>query len=154
MRQRPLPWTLPMRAIRRSSLPLLVLLAALALAIGGCASSGKQRSALERVHNAWASAMRWNDIEGAWQLVDPEVRAEQPMGELAFARYAQLQVTGYRALGGQAGQDEALREVEIRVVNRHSMAERTLRHTERWRWDPDAGTWWNVSGLPDFWEGE
>ncbi|ASR44967.1 hypothetical protein BEN78_06835 [Xanthomonas citri pv. mangiferaeindicae] len=143
-----------MRAIRCSSLPLLVLLTALALTIGGCASSGKQRSALERVHNAWASAMRWNDIEGAWQLVDPEVRAERPMGELAFARYGQLQVTGYRTLGGQAGQDEALREVEIRVVNRHSMAERTLRHTERWRWDPDAGTWWNVSGLPDFWEGE
>ncbi|KLI99933.1 hypothetical protein [Luteimonas sp. FCS-9] len=143
-----------MRAIRRPALPLLVLLVTLLFAAGGCASSGKQRSALERAQVAWSSAIRWNDVEGAWQLVDPEVRAERPMGELAFARYAQLQVTGYRELGAQADPAEALREIEVRVVNRHSMAERTLRHTERWRWDAAAGTWWNVSGLPDFWAGE
>ena len=43
---------------------------------------------------------------------------------------------------------------EIGVVNRHTQAERMLRYQERWRWDPKAKRWWQMAGLPDFWEGK
>ena len=49
---------------------------------------------------------------------------------------------------------EAMREIQIGVINRHTMAERTVRYTERWRWDAAAGRWWIVDGLPDLWAGE
>ena len=98
--------------------------------------------------------MRWNDFQAAWQLVAPEYREAHPASELDFARYEQVQVTRYRETGGQAGAEEAVREVQIDVINRHTMAERTVRYTERWRWDADADTWWIVDGLPDFWAGQ
>jgi len=139
--------------VPRFSAPLLLVLM-LSLWLPGCASAGKQRSALESAQHAWSSAVRWNDLHGAWQLVDPEYRTANPANALDFERYAQVQVTGYREVGGQAGPDEALREIQIGVVNRHTMAERTVRYTERWRWDPDAGTWWITDGLPDLWAGE
>jgi len=47
-----------------------------------------------------------------------------------------------------------VREIEIGVINRHTLAERTLRYRERWRWDPEAGSWWIEGGLPDLWAGE
>lgn len=140
------------RALFRS--PLAALLLVLAVLSSGCASTGKQHSALERAQYAWSGAVRWNDFQTAWQLVDPEYRAAHPASELDFARYEQVQVTSYRDTGAQAGPETATREVQIGVVNRHTMAERTVRYTERWRWDATAGTWWITDGLPDFWAGE
>lgn len=133
---------------------LLLLAMSFALLLPGCASASKQRSALDGAQYAWSAAVRWNDLRGAWQMVDPDYRAAHPATELDFERYAQVQVTGYRDTGGQAGPDEAVREVEIGVINRHTMAERTVRYTERWRWDAAAGTWWITDGLPDLWAGE
>jgi len=98
--------------------------------------------------------VRWNDFEAAWEQVDPDYRRAHPATDLDFARYAQLQVTSYRDAGLQVSADEATRQVQIGVVNRHTMAERTVRYTERWRWDPQAGTWWIVDGLPDLWAGQ
>ena len=51
-------------------------------------------------------------------------------------------------------EDRARREIEIGVINRNTMAERTLRYTEEWKFDPATKTWWVTSGLPDFWAGE
>jgi len=133
---------------------LAVLLLALLVLLPGCASARKQGTALERAQYAWTGAVRWNDMKTAWQLVDPEYRAAHPVSELDFARYEQVQVTGYRETGATAGPEDAVREIQIGVVNRHTMAERTVRYTERWRWDAAAGTWWIVDGLPDFWAGE
>ena len=47
-----------------------------------------------------------------------------------------------------------MREIEVGVVNRHTLVERSLRYTERWRYDPKARTWWLTVGLPDFWAGD
>ena len=127
---------------------------ALACLLAGCASTGKEMSALDRVQYDWSAAIRWGQVEGAWNLVDPAVREASPMTELAFERYRQVQVSHYRDLSSRRSDIEALREIEIGVINRHTMAERTLRHTERWRYDPERRTWWTVSGLPDFWDGE
>ena len=148
-----LPGEPAMRPMRfRHVLALLVLLASVLLATS-CASSGKG-DALQRAQYAWSAAIRWGDFEGAWNLVDPAYRAEHPMNDLAFERYRQVQVSHYREGGEQSSGDLLLRDVEIGVVNRHTMAERSLRYREAWRWDPEARTWWITGGLPDFWHGE
>ena len=127
----------------------LLLLAVLALA--GCATGNKTND-LDKVQYAYSAAIRWGDFEGAWQLVDPEYREAHPMSALEFERYKQVQVSAYRDLAAQAiPQSVALREIEIGVVNRHTQVERSLRYTERWRYDPESKQWWLTVGLPDFW---
>ncbi|TWT19454.1 hypothetical protein FQY83_13145 [Luteimonas marina] len=127
---------------------------AMLLALAGCASTGKQMSALERAQYTWSAAIRWGDFEGAWNLVDPEVRKVVLLSDTHFERYKQIQVSHYRDLASRPGETEAAREIEIGVINRHTMAERTMRYTEQWRYDAETKTWWVTSGLPDFWAGE
>ena len=127
---------------------------AMACLFAGCASTGKQMSALERAQYSWSAAIRWGDFEGAWGLVDPAWREAHPMSDLEFERYRQVQVSHYRDLASRPGETEAMREIEIGVINRHTMAERTLRYTEQWRYDAEAKSWWITGGLPDFWAGE
>jgi len=122
--------------------------------LAACASLGTQADALEKAQYAYSAAIRWGDIEGAWTLVDPEYRQANPMTDLAFERYKQVQVTGYRDLAAQVGEGTAAREIEIGVVNHHTMRTRSIRYTERWRYDAEAKTWWLTVGLPDFWQGE
>ncbi len=122
--------------------------------LAACASLGPQADALEKAQYAYSAAIRWGDIEGAWTLVDPEYRQANPMTDLAFERYKQVQVTGYRDLAAQVGEGTAAREIELGVVNRHTMRTRSIRYTERWRYDAEAKTWWLTVGLPDFWQGE
>ncbi|MGJ4730878.1 hypothetical protein [Luteimonas sp. SDU101] len=124
------------------------------LLLVGCASTGKEMSELQRAQYAWSAAIRWGDFEGAWNLVDPEFREAHPLSDLQLERYRQVQISHYRDLASSPGKSEALREIEIGVVNRHTMAERTLRYTEQWRYDPATKTWWITGGLPDFWAGE
>ena len=131
---------------------MLLLLSMLALA--GCAS-GQKMSELDKVQYAYSAAIRWGDFEGAWQLVDPEYREANPLTALELERYKQIQVTAYRDLAAQATPDGiAMREIQVGVVNRHTLVERSLRYTESWRYDPQAGTWWLTVGLPDFWAGD
>lgn len=125
-------------------------LLAAALGLAGCASTGKG-DALDSAQYAWSAAIRWGDFEGAWNLVDPKERAAHPLSELEFARYKQVQISGYRELGAHATDDGAEREIEIGVVNRNTLAERQVRYTERWHYDPAAKAWWIESGLPDLW---
>lgn len=130
------------------------LIALLGALLTGCASGQPKMSELDKLQYAWSAAIRWGDFEGAWNLLDPEVRKAHPLTDLELSRYKQIQVSGYHDLGSQVLPDSARREVEIGVVNRNTMAERTLRYTEEWRFDPETKTWWVTSGLPDFWAGE
>lgn len=130
---------------------LLWLLAACALA--GCASTGRVNE-LDKVQYAYSAAIRWGDFEGAWQLVDPEYRKQHPLSDIEFERYKQIQVSGYRDLAAQTMADgSAMREIQIGVINRHTLVERSLRYTEHWRYDPATKRWWLTVGLPDFWSG-
>ena len=142
-----------MRPKLRNVLAFLALLA-VSLLLPGCTSTGKGE-ALQRAQYAWSAAIRWGDFEGAWNLVEPEHREQHPLTDVALERYAQVQVSHYRELGVQPTADgTAARDIDIGVINRHTMAERGLRYRETWRWDEAAGTWWNTAGLPDFWRGE
>lgn len=124
-------------------------------ALAGCATAGADRGeALRSAQYAWSAAIRWGEFENAWNLVDPALREAQPVSELEFERYRQVQVSYYRDLASDRGEDEARRDIEIGLINRHTMVERTLRYTEQWRYDAEHETWWNTAGLPDFWQGE
>lgn len=136
----------------------VALLALLAMAMAMASASAwaaKQRGKLEQVQNAYAASIRWGDFENAWQAIDPAYRLEHPMTDLELERYQHVQVSGYRDISAGVEPDQTVfRTIELRVINRHTMAERTLRYRERWRWDPEAKRWWLVVGLPDFWAGE
>ena len=128
-----------------------LLLCCLAL-LAGCPKSASKGSALDEVQYAYSAAIRWGDFEGAWNLVDPEVRKAHPLTDVDFSRYKQVQISSYRDLGGTTlGNGEVVRDVEIGVINRNTLTERTMRYRERWRYDAQARNWWLVTGLPDLW---
>ena len=128
--------------------------ALMALLLAACASS-TQNNALEKVQYAYSAAIRWGDFEGAWQLVDPKFRDSNPLTDIELARYEQIQVTAYRDLASTiTAEGIAMREIQVGIVNRHTLVERTFRYTERWRYDAEAKTWWLIVGLPDFWQGQ
>lgn len=145
--RRPFPLIVP-RAIAFVLCALL-----LSSGLSGCASTS-QASALQQAQYAWSAAIRWGDFEGAWNLVDPDYRASHPLTDLELARYKQVQISAYQDLAESVSETGAQRQIEIGVVNRHTLAERRLRYTERWRWDPQAKAWWIVDGLPDLWAGD
>ena len=126
------------------------------LVLAGCASSGREAIVLDNLQYAWSGAIRWGDFEGARNLVDPKYREAHPITALELARYEQVQISSYRDLGAERDLElgTAVRDIEIGVINRHTLAERVVRYREQWRWDPEAGTWWLTSGLPDLWAGE
>jgi hypothetical protein len=133
------------------ALSALLLAVALPLEAQGRRKQGQQ---LEKLQSTLAAAVRWGEFEQAWQLVDPAFRQANPMSELEFERYQQVQISGYSERASSVADDgRVLRDIELRVINRHTMAERTLRYQEQWRWDPEAKRWWLAGGLPDLWSG-
>ena len=83
-----------MRLARLLALLFLALLA-------GCASvGGTQGDKLDRAQYAWSAAVRWNDFEGAVNLIDPARRAELTPTARQMERYRQVQISGYRDQGG------------------------------------------------------
>jgi hypothetical protein len=133
---------------------VLLLLSLLALA--GCASSGTQGTKLDQAQYAWSGAIRWGDFEGAVNLIDPKVREKLELTPLQLERYKQIQISSYRDVGTSTDLDagKAVRDIEIGVINRHTMAERIVRYREVWRWDAEAKAWWLTSSLPDLWDGQ
>lgn len=134
---------------------LVAVVLAVVLALAGCASGATRMNALESAQYAYSAAIRWGDFEGAWNLLDPELRKREPMTALEFERYKQVKVSRYEVLGSQGSVEEqqARQEVQIDVINEHTQIQRSIRYTEQWRYDPVAKAWWVTSGLPDFWAG-
>lgn len=127
-------------------------LAFAALAFVGCASQGREANALDREQYAWSGAIRWGNVDVAVAMLDPKTRAEQPPTAIELERYKQVQISAYRELGASRdlAAGTAVRDIEIGVVNRHTLAERTVRYREAWRWDAGARTWYITSGLPNL----
>ena len=136
-----------------SKLLLRCLLACCLVVLAGCPKSASKGTALDETQYAYSAAIRWGDFEGACNLVDPKVRKEHPLTDIDFSRYKQVQISGYRDQGGSMTPDgEVTRDIEIGVINRNTLAERTVRYRERWRYDEEAQTWWLTSGLPNLWD--
>lgn len=130
---------------------------ALCLLLASCASvqRANKNESLRKLQYDYSAAIRWGDFENAWNAVDPDYRKSNPLSEAEFSRYAQMQVTAYREQDTITAEDGVvLRNVQIDVVNRNTLSQRSVRYIEKWRWDEDAGRWWIVGGLPDFWSGQ
>jgi hypothetical protein len=139
----------------RLHLRSLLLLLFCAMLLAGCPKSASKGTALEEVQYAYSAAIRWGDFEGAWNLVDAEYRKEHPLTDIDFSRYKQVQISGYRDLGGAIQPSgQMVRDIEIGVINRNNLTERTVRYQERWRYDEAVKSWFLVNGLPDLWQGE
>jgi hypothetical protein len=130
----------------------MALIAAVAL-LAACANPKHQMGALESLQYAYSAAIRWGDFEGAWMLVDPEYRKEHPLTDLEMERYKQIQIAGYRDVASQTlPNGDVMREIQIDLINRHTLTERSTRYTEHWHFEPESKTWWLVTGLPDLWK--
>lgn len=135
-----------------SRLARLLVALVLALSLAACPKAPSKGTLLEQIQYDYSAAIRWGDFEGAMNVVDPEVRKARPITDLELSRYKQVQISSYSELGMRTLPDgEVQREIAIGVINRNTLAERNVRHTERWRYDEAAKTWWLVSGLPDLW---
>jgi len=123
-----------------------VLLLVLLVACGGV---GSRQDLRDSTLSAYAGAIRWGHIDDALGMVDPDYARQHPMSALARARFDQVEFTGYQVKGTQMlSETELVRVVEIRLVNRHTLVERTIQEREHWRWDEAAGRWWLTTGLP------
>lgn len=149
-----------MRPLSNSSLLMrllqLALIVSWAAALAGCQTTGTQNNKISETQYAYSAAIRWGDFEGAVNLIEPKLRKQQAPTPMQLERYKQIQVSSYRDVGTEMDKEKgtAVRLIDIGVINRHTLAERTVRYTEAWTWDPEAKTWWLVSGLPDFWAGQ
>jgi hypothetical protein len=125
------------------------------LTLASCATASGKSNKLDQAQYTWSAAIRWGDFEGAVNLIDPEVREKVAPTALQLERYKQIQISAYRDIGTstdiKAG--KSVRDIEIGVINRHTMAERTVRYREIWRWDAKNKSWWLTSSLPDLWDG-
>ena len=133
---------------------LKLVLSAVLLGLSGCATvaGSTQSNELDRVQYAWSGAIRWGDFESAIEMIDPKLREANPPTAVDLERYKQVQISAYRDVGASADMKAgtAARDIEMGVINRHTQAERSVRYSERWRWDAQAKTWWLISGLPDL----
>lgn len=140
----------PLRSLFLCLLGLSILLAPQ----GALAQRVKQAKLLEQLQEDYSKAIRWNDFEGAWTVLDPAYREAHPVTDAEFSRYEQIQVTAFEALDSRVLPDGSVeRAVRVELVSRHTLTQRTLRFTELWRYDPKTKRWWLASGLPDFWDG-
>jgi hypothetical protein len=135
-------------AMRRIALFVLALAVSL---LSGCATDVRNE-ALTHSTNAYASAIRWGDWEGAQSFIDKDYAKDHPLSSIEGGRLGQLRVTGYDEGGGPRpdGDDEVVQVVQINVVNVNTQSERTVVDHQRWRYDREKKKWWLMTGLPDF----
>ncbi|GAB3387228.1 hypothetical protein [Lysobacter fragariae] len=126
------------------------------LVLAACSNIGTPANKLDQSQYAWSAAIRWGDFEGAISMIDPKIREKTKVSAAEMERYKQVQISAYRDLGASADVKggKAVRDIEIGVINRYNMTERTVRYREVWRWDEEGKTWWLTSSLPDLWDGQ
>ena len=131
---------------------LITFVFAALLALAGCATGvGTRTDALDRTIYDYSAAIRWNNFELAFDAVAPEAREKRPLTSFELERMKQSQVVGYTLMSTAPTADgRVIREVELRLVNVHSQAERVMRTRETWRYDETAERWWQDDGLPAF----
>lgn len=122
------------------------------LALAGCATGvGTRTETLDRTIYDYSAAIRWNNFEKAFDAVAPEAREKRPLTSFELERMKQSQVVGYTVVSaGPTPDGGVVRDVELRLVNVHTQAERVMRTRETWRYDEAAQRWWQEDGLPVF----
>ena len=133
----------------RPSVRHALLAVAFALLTACSSGPGTKAEALDRILYEYSGAIRWSNFDVAWEFIDPEARKDASATDFEIERLKQVQITSYAVVASTTLPDGSVaREVELRVVNRHTQAERTVRVRETWRYDEAAKRWWQTEGLP------
>lgn len=136
---------------RAAMIPLRLLALALLALLAACAQRGPDQRMLRDALFDYSSAIRWGELDAALGHLDPVYREEHPLGSIERRRIEQLQVSGYYVRSSSQDSEGRLHQVvEIRVVNRHTLQERSITDRQTWRWDAEQSRWWLTTGLPDF----
>jgi hypothetical protein len=121
------------------------------LLLAGCAATQQHaRDLLQVTLYDYSGAIRWNRPDAAARFLDPEIEAIQPKA-IELERFQQVQVTGYEVRGSEMLTPERYAQaVEVRLINKHTQAERSVLDRQIWRYDTDKRQWWLTTGLPDI----
>ena len=123
----------------------------LLLAVAACGSMNAKRNPRDAMLYQYVSAVRWSDFDRAVGFLDPKVLEAEPLDPLELERLKQYQVSGYEVrTSSEPAEHESEQVVEIRLVNRHTQAEKVILDRQHWRYDAETKRWWLVSGLPDL----
>jgi hypothetical protein len=120
------------------------------LLLAGCATQTHTRDLLTETLYDYSGAIRWNRPDVAARWLDPEVKsiAVKP---LDLQRFEQVQITGYEVKGSDwLADDRYAQAVELRLVNKHTQAERVVIDRQIWRFDSEARQWLLTTGLPNL----
>jgi hypothetical protein len=134
-----------------NSFPVRALAVVLMLVLAACGGVAGKRSPRDAMLYEYVSAVRWSDFDRALGFVDPLTLATDPVDSIELERFKQFQVTGYDVrTSSEPAEGRYEQIVEIRMVNKHTQAEKMLLDRQVWRWDETGGRWWLVSGLPNL----
>lgn len=98
----------------------------------------------------FSSAMRWGDLDKAYDFVDPKTKADHPLTDLDRSRFAQMEVANYEVLASNDGVESVDQQVRLSLVNRNTQVGRSVVYHEHWRYDEQHKAWWLTTGLPDI----
>jgi hypothetical protein len=134
--------------MKPSRLALTALLAVSVASAPGCGTvkRDKQNNALEAATSGYRKALRWGYYEVAYGYLHPSSRTPVP------PHMKNISVTGYEVVQPpvRTGEDTATQVAHIEYIQDDVQRMRSISDRQQWRWDPDAGTWWLHSGIPDF----
>ncbi|HEX6612921.1 MAG TPA: hypothetical protein VF022_03535 [Rhodanobacteraceae bacterium] len=131
----------------------LVAILAFAALLAGCAniSTHAKDQARDEALAHYAATLRFGDFAGAWQFVDPKIRAEHPLDAAARARYDAVQVGGYETDGPSAIDADTIEQTaRISLIVKSSQTSYDVVDHQVWKYDSGAKHWWLESGLPDI----
>jgi len=126
---------------------LLTLFLALLLSQGGCLWSGgrfdplQRGDALDTAQKRFTRFLRWNLLDKAGELVDPEMR-EDFLNEAA--EFRKLRFTDYEIITMDIapGFETATIDVVFHAYAMSTMIERRILIREEWYRDEETGNWW------------
>lgn len=137
--------------MNRSLVTRLALVACFVCVLAACTGVGTKTDVLNATLYGYVSAIRWNEgnVDDALTFVKPEYLAKHPLSQLERDRFSQFQVSGYYPKGSQQISETLYgQRVEIRLINVHTQAERSIIDDQIWEWDAAAERWWLTTGLP------
>jgi len=137
---------MPTLFIRRLTLLIVVIL------LAGCQSLEikERQNSLEKVLNAYETAIRWSYIHQAYSLMKPELikNTEIPQGleNIKVTQYEILKPAVIESIKSNI----ARQVVFISYVEKDRQKEKTITDHQLWEYDDDAGRWYLISEIPEF----
>lgn len=116
----------------------------------GCMTPLDRQKVREDTLFAYSDAIRWSQYSRAVSFLDPTTLPPPDRLEFELERLEQVQISGYEVVSQSITKTEVEQLVEIRLYNKHTLAERTVRDRQQWRWDEEEERWYLMSGLPDI----